>query len=81
MVWEKLIAWVSFAAVLAVLAAMGGCESGRPAVAEPVFAAVPDAPDGAEDAEAAWAAGYPGLEMPYESVQGDVFLTDEEVLP
>lgn len=66
MVWEKLIAWVSFAAVLAVLAAMGGCESGRPSEAEPVFAAVPDAPADAEDAEAVWAAGYPGLEMPFE---------------
>ena len=75
MVWEKLIAWVSFAAVLAALVVSGGCESRKtPEAAEPLFAVE-------EDVEAVWEAGYPGLEMPYEPVPGDDFLTDEEVLP
>lgn len=39
MVWEKLIAWLSFAAVLAALAVSGGGESRKtPAAAEPLFA-------------------------------------------
>lgn len=60
MVWGKLIAWVSFAAVLAALAVSGGCESRKtPAAAEPLFAVE-------EDVEAVWEAGYPGLEMPFE---------------
>ena len=60
MVWEKLIAWLSFAAVLAALAVSGGCESRKtPAAAEPLFAVE-------EDVEAVWGAGYPGLEMPFE---------------
>ena len=60
MVWEKLIAWLSFAAVLAALAVSGGCESRKtPAAAEPLFAVE-------EDVEAVWEAGYPGLEMPLE---------------
>lgn len=60
MVWEKLIAWLSFAAVLAALAVSGGGESRKtPAAAEPLFAVE-------EDVEAVWEAGYPGLEMPFE---------------
>lgn len=60
MVWEKMIAWLSFAAVLAALAVSGGCESRKtPAAAEPLFAVE-------EDVEAVWEAGYPGLEMPFE---------------
>lgn len=62
MVWEKLIAWLSFAAVLAALAVSGGSESRKtPAAAEPLFAVE-------EDVEAVWEAGYPGLEMPFEPV-------------
>lgn len=60
MVWKKLIAWLSFAAVLAALAVSGGGESRKtPAAAEPLFAVE-------EDVEAVWEAGYPGLEMPFE---------------
>ena len=59
MVWEKLIACVSFAAVLAALAVSGGESRKTPEASEPLFAAE-------EDVEAAWEAGYPGLEMPFE---------------
>lgn len=59
MVWEKLIAWLSFAAVLAALAVSGGESRKTPAAAEPLFAVE-------EDVEAVWEAGYPGLEMPFE---------------